>query len=53
MLLCESEFHQMGCKVHLATDDGSAGVKAYASEVLRLLEPGPSTRAYCCSRATE
>lgn len=48
MLLCESDFHQMGCKVHLATDDGSAGVKAYASEVLRQLDPGPGTRAYCC-----
>lgn len=48
MLLCESDFHQMGCKVHLATDDGSAGVKAYASEVLRQLAPGPETRVYCC-----
>jgi len=48
MLLCEDEFRQMGCKVHLATDDGSAGVKAFASEVLRQLAPGPNSRAYCC-----
>lgn len=48
MLLCENEFHQMGCKVHLATDDGSAGQKAFASEVLRGLAPGPDTIAYSC-----
>ncbi|MBI2422875.1 MAG: dihydroorotate dehydrogenase electron transfer subunit [Candidatus Hydrogenedentes bacterium] len=48
MLLCEREFQQMGCKIHLATDDGSAGQKAFASEVLRALAPGPDTIAYCC-----
>ena len=38
----------MGCKVHLATDDGSAGEKAYASEVLARLEPGRGTVVYAC-----
>ena len=27
MLLCEKDFRQMGCAVHLATDDGSRGAK--------------------------
>lgn len=48
ILLCEDDFHQMGCKVHLATDDGSAGFHGFASELLRELGPGPGTRVYCC-----
>ena len=48
LLICEKEFQHMGCKVHLATDDGSAGEKAYASEVLRRLAPGPGAVVYCC-----
>ena len=48
MLLCEEEFHQMGCKVHLATDDGSAGEKAFASELLSRLKPGTGTMVHCC-----
>lgn len=48
MLLCEKDFHEMGCKVHLATDDGSAGTHGFASEVLRQLAPGPGARVYCC-----
>lgn len=48
LLICEKDFRQMGCKVHLATDDGSAGEKAFASEVLKRLAPGPGTVAYCC-----
>lgn len=47
-LICEKDFRQMGCKVHLATDDGSAGEKAFASEVLKRLAPGPGTVVYCC-----
>lgn len=47
-LLCEDEFREMGCKVHLATDDGSAGVKAFASDVLKDLAPGPGAVVYCC-----
>jgi len=48
MLLCEQEFAEMGCKVHLATDDGSAGVKAFASQVLEDLAPTGNTVVYCC-----
>ncbi len=48
LLLCEDEFHQMGCKVHLATDDGSVGQKAFASQVLEDLNPGSDSIVYCC-----
>ncbi len=48
MLLCEREFRQMGCRVSLATDDGSAGRKGFASDALRELSPGPGTVVYCC-----
>ncbi len=48
MLLCERDFRQMGCAVHLATDDGSAGEKAFASEVLHRLAPGPGSVVYAC-----
>jgi dihydroorotate dehydrogenase electron transfer subunit len=48
MLMCEKEFRQMGCKVHLATDDGSAGEKAFASQVLESLSPTPGTIVYSC-----
>lgn len=47
-LLCEEDFARMGCKVHLATDDGSAGVKGYAADVLASLAPGPNARVYAC-----
>ncbi len=48
LLLCERDFRQMGCTLHLATDDGSAGEKAFASQVLEGLEPGPGTVVYAC-----
>ena len=48
LLICEKDFHEMGCKVHLATDDGSAGEKAFASQVLERLAPGANTQVYCC-----
>src|SRR5690606_13211594 len=48
MLLCEKDFREMGCKVHLATDDGSAGKQAYAAELLRELAPGPDSMVYAC-----
>ncbi len=48
LVLCEDEFRAMGCKVHVATDDGSAGEKAYASQMLEGLSPGPGTRVYAC-----
>ncbi|MBI2435553.1 MAG: dihydroorotate dehydrogenase electron transfer subunit [Candidatus Hydrogenedentes bacterium] len=47
-LLCADDFRAMGCEVHLATDDGSVGEKAFASEVLRRLAPGPGSIVYCC-----
>jgi dihydroorotate dehydrogenase electron transfer subunit len=48
LLLCEEAFRAMGCDVHLATDDGSAGEKAYAAQMLERLAPGPSSRVYAC-----
>lgn len=48
LLLCINEFRYLGCKVHIATDDGSAGLKAFASELLKKLQPEPNCIAYCC-----
>lgn len=48
LIICEDDFRAMGCEVHLATDDGSAGVKAFACDMLARLEPGPGTRVYIC-----
>lgn len=48
LILCEDEFRELGCTVHVATDDGSAGEKAYASQMLARLNPGPGTRVYAC-----
>lgn len=48
LILCEEQFRSLGCTVHVATDDGSAGEKAYASEMLKRLEPGAGTRVYAC-----
>ncbi len=48
MLLCADLFGALGCRVHLATDDGSAGERAYAAQMLERLEPGPDTRVYAC-----
>ncbi|MFA6242640.1 MAG: dihydroorotate dehydrogenase electron transfer subunit [Candidatus Hydrogenedentales bacterium] len=48
LVLCEEDFRELGCTVHIATDDGSAGVKAYASQMLAQLKPGPDTRVYAC-----
>ncbi|HUW63018.1 MAG TPA: dihydroorotate dehydrogenase electron transfer subunit [Candidatus Bathyarchaeia archaeon] len=47
-LLCENDFRRMGCTVHVATDDGTAGKKAFATQVLADLAPGPGTRLYAC-----
>ncbi len=48
LLLCEEEFHQMGCKIHLVTDDGSSGRKGFASDMLKDLAPGPGAQVYAC-----
>lgn len=47
-ILCEDLFRELGCTVHVATDDGSAGTKGYAAQVLEKLEPGPRDRVYVC-----
>jgi len=38
----------MGCPVHIATDDGSAGMKGFAADALEDLAPGENTLVYCC-----
>ena len=48
MILCEKQFHRMGCKVILATDDGSVGEKCFAHQVLETLSPGNDTCVYVC-----
>ncbi len=48
LLLCEQDFREMGCTVHLATDDGSFGHHGFAHEVLEQLCPTPGTRVYAC-----
>jgi dihydroorotate dehydrogenase electron transfer subunit len=48
LLLCEKEFRGMGGAVYLATDDGSAGEKALAAEMLERLKPGPESTVYAC-----
>jgi dihydroorotate dehydrogenase electron transfer subunit len=47
-LVCVKEFGQMGCPLHLVTDDGSAGMKGFASDGLELLEPDANTVVYAC-----
>lgn len=48
LLLCEQDFRRMGCAVHIATDDGSAGAQGLATDVLERVETGPETRLYAC-----
>lgn len=48
MLLCEKEFTQMGCVIHLVTDDGSAGMKGFAADCLRTLEVDADSLVYAC-----
>jgi dihydroorotate dehydrogenase electron transfer subunit len=47
-LLCEQDFRQMHCSIHIATDDGSRGEKALAHEVLEQRAPAGDTRVYAC-----
>ena len=47
-LLCEEEFRELGCPVHIATDDGSAGEQCYASQMLERLNPTGNDRIYVC-----
>ncbi|MBN2308973.1 MAG: dihydroorotate dehydrogenase electron transfer subunit, partial [Candidatus Hydrogenedentes bacterium] len=48
LILCEAEFEALGCRVHVATDDGTAGKRAYAADMLATLSPSPDTRVYAC-----
>lgn len=47
-ILCQEDFEALGCEVHVATDDGSAGTKAFAAQMLETLNPGPHDRIYAC-----
>lgn len=48
MLLCEEDFKALGCPVHCVTDDGSAGMKGFAVDALKALEPDEKTLVYVC-----
>jgi dihydroorotate dehydrogenase electron transfer subunit len=48
MILCAQEFRDLGCSVTIATDDGSAGFKGYASDLLAQAKPDASCRIYAC-----
>jgi dihydroorotate dehydrogenase electron transfer subunit len=48
LVMCEQDFRQMGCAVHLTTDDGSMGHKGFAHEALERLSPAPGARVYAC-----
>jgi dihydroorotate dehydrogenase electron transfer subunit len=47
-LLCEKDFRQMGCKIHLVTEDGSAGKKGLATDILEMLYFQEPTLVYTC-----
>ena len=36
-LLCEDEFKRLGCRIKVATDDGTKGFKGYVSELLKTI----------------
>ncbi len=43
------EFKKNGCKVFTATDDGSAGIRGYVSNLFSKIDPNPkSTMLYTC-----
>ncbi len=48
LILCEDFFRELGCAVHVATDDGSLGEKAFACDVLAGLKPDSNTKVYAC-----
>ena len=50
-LLCISEFKKLGCKVSVATEDGSEGFKGTVTELLQNLSTityQPTTNIYAC-----
>lgn len=48
LILCEDYFKSLQCTVHIATDDGSRGEKAFACDMLARLQPDTKTRVYAC-----
>jgi dihydroorotate dehydrogenase electron transfer subunit len=48
LVLCEDFFRDLGCTVHVSTDDGSLGERAFACDVLANLKPDAKTRVYAC-----
>ncbi len=48
LLLCQDDFRKLGCLLHIATDDGSAGQQALADDMLRDLQPNADTVIYAC-----
>lgn len=49
-IICEKDFLKTGCKVRIATDDGSRGFRGVITELFRSIVPGmkPSTAVYTC-----
>jgi len=48
-LLNESDFRELGCKVQVATDDGSSGKKGFVTELLaELMDTVDLDQVYCC-----
>ncbi|HOK08286.1 MAG TPA: dihydroorotate dehydrogenase electron transfer subunit [Candidatus Hydrogenedens sp.] len=47
-LLCEKDFRQMGCKIHLVTEDGSAGYNGMATDFLKSLDLPENILIYTC-----
>lgn len=48
LILCERDFREMGCTVHVVTDDGSAGERGVAAHILDHLAPQPGDMIYAC-----
>ena len=48
LILCERDFREMGCTVHIVTDDGSAGEKGAAAHILDHLSPQKGDMIYAC-----
>lgn len=50
-ILCEAEFKKMGCRVVIATEDGSKGFKGLATDLLRTAHDALRTTIYACGPA--
>ena len=48
LVLCEADFREMGCPLHIVTDDGSYGDKQTAAHKLTHLGPQPGDMVYAC-----